>query len=180
MNWKSFKLVAAAVLLAASLPAATLTLTPDTISGGPGSTIGWSYSLNNDTADFIVINGVVANGFDPAFGTFTEFAASNFNVVAPSTIFSEAFSLPLLQGFGQFAIAPGATPGSFSTGTFLVGFDRYSSDPQSDGGLGFIDGLGKLEVSFARVDASEPIPEPATLALTGAALVTLLSFRRRS
>jgi hypothetical protein len=180
MNWKSFILAAATALLAVSLPAATLTLTPDTISGVPGSTVGWGFSLNNDTADWIVINGVAANGFNPAFGTFTEFAASNFIVVAPNEIFSQSFNLPLMQGLGQFAIAAGAAPGDFSTGSFQVGFDRYSSDPLVNGGAGFIDGLGSFQVPFARVNAGDPVPEPATLALTGAALVALLTLRRRS
>ncbi len=180
MNWKPVQLLAATALLSVSLPGATLTLTPATISGAPGSTVGWSYSLVNDTANWIVINSVVDSGFNPAFGTFTEFAATNFNVVAPNTIFSEAFSLPLLQGFGRFDIAPGATAGTFSSGSFQVGYDTYSSDPNLNGGLDFISGLNTFQISFARVDASAPVPEPATVALTGAALVALLSFRRRS
>jgi hypothetical protein len=180
MNLKSLQLFAAAVLLAASLPAATLTLTPDTVSGASGSTVGWSYSLDNDTANWIVINSVVSSGFNPAFGAFSEFAATNFNVVAPGTVFSEAFDPTLLLGLGKFDIAPGATVGDFSTGSFLVGFDTYSSDPLADGGVGFIDGRGIFEISFARVDAIEQVPEPATVALTGAALVALLRFRRRN
>ncbi len=182
MNWKPLQLLAAAAILAVSLPAATLTLTPDTISGAPGTTVGWGFSLDNTTADWIVINSVTATGFNPAFGTFTEFAATNFIVVAPNSLFSEAFNLPLLQGFGQFDIAPGVTPGDSTTGSFLVGFDRYSSDPLLDGGIGFIDGLGTFEVPFARVNAAaaDPIPEPATVALTGATLVALLAFRRRN
>jgi hypothetical protein len=180
MTWKPLQLLAATAFLAVSLPAATLTLTPATISGAPGTTTGWSYSLDNDTANWIVINSVVDSGFNPAFGTFTEYAASNFNVVAPGTIFSETFNLSLLQGFGQFDIAPGATIGDFSIGSFLVGFDTYSSDPLVDGGIGFISGLGTFDISFARVDAVDPVPEPATLALTGAALLAVLSFRRRN
>ncbi len=99
MNWKPVQLLAATALLSVSLPGATLTLTPATISGAPGSTVGWSYSLVNDTANWIVINSVVDSGFNPAFGTFTEFAATNFNVVAPNTIFSEAFRIKMMKGF---------------------------------------------------------------------------------
>ena len=182
MNWKSLQLLTATALLAVSLPAASLTLTPATVSGAPGTTTGWGFELLNDTSNWIVINSVTDSGFNPAFGTFTEYAASSFFVFAPNSIAPVGFpfSLSTLEGFGQFAIAPGVTVGDFSTGSFRVGYDTYSSDPLVDFGAGFITGDNYFDISFARVDAVAPIPEPATVALSGAALLALLSVRRRS
>ena len=124
---------------------------------------------------------MVASGFNPAVGTFTEYADTNFNVVAPNTVYPEPpFNQSLLQGFGQFDIAPGVTAGDFTTGSFVVGYDTYSSDPTSNGGIDFITGTNSFDISFARVDAVTSVPEPAALALTAAALAALLGLRRRN
>ncbi|MBL8242467.1 MAG: PEP-CTERM sorting domain-containing protein [Bryobacterales bacterium] len=179
MTWKLLKLSAATALFAASLPAASLTLTPSTISGAPGSTIGWNFSLNNDTPNWIIINNVAPSGFNPALGAFTEYAASNFNVVAPNTVFAENFNGSLLQGFGQFEIVPGAIIGDFTIGSFVVGYDTYSTDPLLDGGAGFITGTNTFVIESARVNVVDGVPEPATVILTGAALAAVLTLRRR-
>ena len=108
------KYILGIVLAAMCGGAPIISLTPSaTISGSPGSTIGWGFSINNDTAQWLVVSSVTPTGFNSSVGAFSDFiAAQNFYVVNPNTTLPVAFNNATQQGFGSFFINPLASPGA--------------------------------------------------------------------
>jgi len=170
------KLILSLFLLLPTLPAASLTLIPSggAISGTPGSTIGWGYSLDNDTPAYLVITSVLESGFDPLLGTFQDFVVNvNITIVGPNSIQTQNFDQGLQQGFGQFVINPGALIGAATGSTFLVNYDLLINDPNGPLGSNPGDQYG-LEFTFdgtVTVNADSGVPEPSAIILTSLGLL---------
>jgi len=195
-NWKRFaRWAVSSLALVASMQASTvLTLTPSsTLSGAGGTTVGWGFTLFNNT-NFLVVNAAAfcVNPVSPpacttpgaAIGTFTDFiSAFNFFVVGPSpesTSVSQSFNSALHTGIGSFAIAPGAGLGPIN-GQIVLDYSLFSvspNDPNFDPNL-------DLVVADAFVTASTTVnivatPEPASMGLCALGLaLTALAVRRR-
>jgi hypothetical protein len=109
----------------------TLQLDPvgGAISGAPGATIGWGFTITNST-DFIVVTSATFTGSPP--GTFTDFiSAFNFIVVGPSpenSSVSQTFDATTMAGIGSFAISAGAMSGTTS-GQIELTYDLFSRSP---------------------------------------------------
>jgi len=166
----------------------TLELEPlgGAISGTPGSTIGWGFTITNDS-DFLVVTSA---DFVPAssMGTFTDYvSAFNFIVVGPtpeSSTVSQAFDPGLLTGIGSFTINPGAAIGSVANGTILLTYDLFSISPNN---LNFNPDVDTLSVgnmlganASVSVSGGTPIPEPSTLFLMGAGFIGVWMARKRA
>lgn len=179
----------ASALFCAILQAAPiLTLDPPggAISGTPGATVGWGFTLTN-TTDYLVVSSA---SFIPAtpLGAFTDFiSAFNFFVVGPapdSTSVSQAFDAPSQTGIGSFAIDAGALIGAVASGQIILTYDLFSvspNDPLFDPGA---DGLsfGNTLAVNASVTVTPPttgVPEPESLLLLAAGLIALHGVRRR-
>jgi hypothetical protein len=159
--------------------AATLTLDPvnGEISGAPGDTLGWGFTITNDT-DFLVITSAE---FDPssAVGTFTDFiSADNFIVVGPSpesTSVSQPFDQTALTGVGSFAISPSALPGDTATGQIVLTYDLFSvspNDPNFDPDFDLITTDNTLSANASVIVAGRAaVPEPRGTALMVIALL---------
>ena len=188
---KRVTLILATFLLFAtgSLWAATvLTITPSgDISGAPGQTVGWGFTLSND-ADFLLVTGAFYDTATPV-GAFTDFASTfNFIVVGPSpesTSVPQDFDLTLHTGVGSYAIDSGAVPGALSTGTLRVVYDLYPVSP-NDGAFNPDTDListGNTLQSAASVEvsvSSSSVPEPsATLLVSLGLFVGCVARRRR-
>jgi hypothetical protein len=188
-----------ALLAAASLAPAgaapIFTLDNPIATGAPGSTVGWGFTLSNDE-NFLLITsfqycadpGALPACTTSSLGTFTSFAGlpTNFDVVGPapepSTSITRAF-VNNVSGVGSFLINAGATPGALENGIIVLTYDLYSVSP-NDGNFNpdtDILSLGNTLNAEASVSvaAEAAIPEPATVALTGAALAGLALLRRR-
>ena len=171
----------------------TLTLIPANgmISGRPGQTVGWGFTLTNDT-DYLLVTAADfcsdVNCFNhPSDGSFTDFIAQfNFIVVGPppekSTV-SQPFNASLLTGVGSFLVSPSATPGELIAGLIVLTYDLYSVSPNDPNFNPNIDTIstGNLISTDAEVKVST-IPEPGTLLLllSGLGLSWLARLRRRS
>lgn len=153
-----------------------LVLTPSSgmISGVPGQTVGWGFSLTNTSLvdTLTVTTSYLINETDPAMGTYSDIISyfggpSNFEM-APSTTWSELFSYnpdPSLQtGVGYYVIDPGAPGGSSDQATLVV---EYELDNATTGNF---DSSGSL---FVPVEA-QATPEPGTLGLLLAAAAVWL------
>lgn len=164
------------------LAAPVLNLTPGaSISGAPGATIGWGFSIGNDTSSWLVVNSVTAGGFSASTGTFTDYIAQfNFYVVNPNSTLAVPFDANIQAGFGEFAISPGASPGSSTAGTFDVGYDLYANDPNIDPTVvdpGHFFPQLNASVQVARIPTA--IPEPSTLGMIALPAGWILALRMR-
>lgn len=173
---------------AVSLPAGPVfTITPSgDISGAPGSTIGWGFTITNDR-DYIEITSaqycvnpvnfpLVCN--PSALGTFTDFI-SQFNdiIVGPPggtdpTSVSQNFDPVLLTGVGSFAINPGASIGDGDAGQLVLTYNLTDLDPSDPNKMSLgTDLVLSADASVSVVTSSAP--EPGTAGLIFAALAAM-------
>lgn len=170
------------VAISAAQAAPIITLDPSaSIGGSPGDTIGWGFTINNDTTQWLVVSSVTPSGFSPAVGTFTDFIASqNFYVVNPNSIFSAPFSSATNGGFGSFLIDSGAAQGAVANGTFAILYDLYANDPNIDPSeVAPGNAFSELSASVTVARASQGIPEPGQGILVALGLGGLAILRRR-
>lgn len=149
------------------------------ISGTPGSTIGWGYSITNDSAsDWVVISG---SSFTTAatWGTYDDYFLTNFLMLAPSESFSQVFSEVLTEGLGSFTIDPLALAGWTAIGTIDLTYDLYDGDPM-DTGNWLSSATAYADASVTVSGGAPAVPEPGTILLVGSGLAGLLGMRRRS
>ena len=176
-------LLAGGLLLTSAWADPILTLIPadGAISGTPGTTVGWGFTLTND-AHYAVITG---RGFcdstssplpdiclppSPNLGTYTDFAGAQFLVAGPSpenTVISQTFDNTALTGIGSFVIDPSAS--GTASGIIVLTYDLFSVSP-NDPAFSPDDELssGNYLTAAASVTA---VPEPASISLLGAVLL---------
>jgi hypothetical protein len=179
--------MAAAVLSrgsAAASPILTLDPAGGDLVGAAGSTVGWGFTLTNDT-DYMVVSGATFDSPTP-LGTFTDFISTfNFFVVgpAPDTMtVSQTFNLGLLTGIGSFAISPLALSGAHANGQIVISYDLFSVSPNDsafDPDADTISNGNLLRVDASVSVPSATVPEPATLALVSGTLGVASWLRRR-
>ena len=177
-------LISLILATAAALSADTISLDLDplggSISGAPGSTIGWGFTLTNSSTSWIsVTSSALTFETNPLLGSYVDFIglqggpAPSF-AVAPSSFWTETFD-NVSQGIGSYTIPNSAELSAEDSGSILVSFDLFNSDP-SDGGNQT--GSSSVSAPFT-VDVAPiaPVPEPSSLALTvtGRALGLLLA-----
>jgi hypothetical protein len=164
-------------LLAATPPARadSLTFTLGTlpasgaISGPPGSTVGWGYTITNNSASYwLVTTGVSADPFvngTPNAGIF------DFPAVAPLSTLTVAYDPSNFLGLFEFTWDPNAPVGFVNMGTFVVTGEFWDNDPFLGGN--FFDFAPDASAAYS-VTATA-VPEPSTLLLlaTGVAGVAM-------
>lgn len=181
--------LAAATLVSSPVASADpiLTLNPVVISGTPGQTIGWGFTLTPDSLYYISISSAfIDTESNPAVGFFTDWISlaggPSSGVLAPGgSDWVQAYSASLGTGFGQYAIDSNALPGDSTTGTFLVIYSRYSGDPNSCGSC-FVDSqfLSPLfQVNVTATDVSG-VPEPGWTATLGVGMILGVAAWRRA
>jgi hypothetical protein len=136
----SKRALAVPALLALLLPAgarATTSLSLDrggAIGGAPGETVGWGYTLVNDTNYLVVTR---ADFIPEKSGSFSDFiAALDLRVVGPppeSSSVQEPFDAATSSGIGSFAISPAAMPGTSAIGQIVLTYDLYTVSPNDPG-----------------------------------------------
>jgi hypothetical protein len=177
--------------LTASADLITLALTPasGTVSGLPGSTVGWGYSIDNDSSDYLLVaNSYFCAGTeDPLFttcspslgaSTYNDFIANNSTLIAPGTSGVESFDAGTNSGVGEYIIDSSATSGETDIGSMAVVYDLFSGDPFTDPSATQIGGDMDLTAA-AEVEVTGPtsvVPEPGTLFFLGFAFAALLAF----
>jgi len=163
----------------------TYNLTPGgSVSGSPGTTVGWGYSvINSSLTDWVMLTGSSFTGA-PGWGTYNDYFLNpaNFVLLAPGGNVSQAFDDVLMQGVGGFTIDPLTAAGSNASGFIQLFYDAFDGDPFSGGNqLTF----GAWEQAAAQVTASgggaTATPEPGTMILLGSGVLAfgLSRFRRR-
>jgi hypothetical protein len=168
-------LLAVAVLGVPSLQASpVLTLTPagGAISGAPGATIGWGFSLFNPDNNYAVITsadfcvGAPSSPCTTALGVFQDFIAQyNFTYVGPGETLSAVFDPINYTGIGSYTLNANAS-GSLA-GQIIITYDLYADGPGDN-----------LLVTDQRLSAnasvtSTAVPEPVSFALLGLGLLSI-------
>ena len=154
-----------------------------TIYGMPGATIGWGFSLSNNS-DYLLVSGAE---FVPqsTFGTFTDYIAQyNSVVVGPSpenNIVIQPFDSVQHSGIGSFFIDPSTVFGTNISGSIILTYDLFSltpNDPNFNPDINTIS-TGNLLQSSASVIVQSSVPIPASIWLFGAAMPGFLAFIKR-
>ena len=169
----------------ASASGVTLSLAQPDLTGLPGSTVGWGFSLVNDTPGYLVITSVQStfanapvglSATNPAVEDYlSNWMVNNAFALAPGATLTQAFSQTLGEGLAAFAIAPGAS--GMEAGTLIATYLLFDADPFSDpDALAFPD-PAPLYVNARVTAGGAAAPEPSTWLLMGLGLVWLM--RRR-
>ena len=183
-----FRLTALAVALTAVMVAApVLTLNPSNgaVTGTPGSTVGWGFTLSNDSGFLIpslvvFCEGAFNAGCTPTFGTFTDFAAQlQFNVVGPTV--TETFDNATQQGIGSFTINSNAPINVTDTGTIYLVYDTFSCDITDDSCDPTQTAFSQRLSAPASVNiVGATVPEPGSAGFVAIALALLLVRLRKA
>ncbi len=147
------------------------------ISGAPGDTIGWGYTVSNDTTYWLWVGGsVIAMDKDSSWGTYTD---TSFNVdpLAPMvggipSVLAVPFSPAGGTGAGSFSIDPTAPFGDMARGYITFNYTLYDADPSQGGGTEM--GYGSVDVN-----ATVATPEPTTYLLLCLSLGVVGLVRRQ-
>lgn len=176
--------------------AVTLDLNPagGSIVGTPGSTVGWGFTLSND-ANYLVVTEArfclspVTTPFCTlaSTGTFSDIIGNSFVVVGPGgppafeqPSVTQPFNSNAPSGIGSFLINGNALPGSVDAGEIVVTYDLYTRSPNDPGFSPLTDLISEQNYVTAPAQVSVTgVPEPASLGLTGVAILLLALKRRR-
>ncbi|MBZ5603096.1 MAG: PEP-CTERM sorting domain-containing protein [Acidobacteriia bacterium] len=174
------------------------------VSGLPGATVGWGFTMADDQYFLIVTATGFCSTFDPASdslpcqsptnppvanGTYADYFGGspfNFYLSAPGSpdLSQQNFDAVAQTGTGAFTIDDNAALiGQILTGVVVVDYNLYSCDPTDITCTSPVEQVNPVNSSFdffAVADASVQVtPEPATYVsvLSGVLIVVL---RRRS
>jgi PEP-CTERM motif len=176
-------LLAAAVATGARADSVSFTATPTDVSGPAGSTVGWGYTItNNSTTDYLDINSIDSDLYSATDG-IPDASIFNFPNLAPGQTVTQAYDPVDGLGLFQFTWNAGVAVGTTESGLFgLYGAFCDASDPfcVDDGDVQGSD------VAFASYSATVvpaagvPTPEPGTLLLCGLGLIALGILQKRA
>jgi hypothetical protein len=139
------------------------------ISGAPGSTIGWGYSITNDSSsDWLVILAVTTTA-DFSNGV-ADGSIFDFPIIAPGETDSMAFSSVAGTGLYQLTWDPDAPAGAVNLGQFDI-TGLFCGDASFDGCSDTtVDEFSSYQASVVATIT----PEPSTILLFVVGLVVLL------
>jgi hypothetical protein len=159
------------------------------VSGTPGSTVGWGFTLTNDSgylvpSSVVFCEGAFNSGCAATFGTFWDFAAQyQFNVVG-STL-TQTFDNATQQGIGSFTINANAPTGVTDLGTIYMVYDIFSCDITDVNCNATQTAFSQLLSAPASVNViasagASTVPEPASIGLVVMGLSLLVARMRLS
>ncbi len=177
------KTIFLSVILAALANAESFIIGTGSISGAPGSTIGWGFSASSNTYYMLIVNVALLPA--PSIGVFTDLLSTRptFEVGPPPSPFNsvtEVFNAGLGTGLASFAINGSAPVGSVASGSIFVTYDLYSRSPNFDPLFDpFTDTVSNGTIVEIPVTITVT-PEPGTaLSLLSAAVAGIWWHRRR-
>lgn len=177
-----------AFLVGTAYAQVTFTLIPPSgeVEGAPGQTVGWGFTLMNNTPNYVIVDssnycGVGGNPiftdcttpynpptqFGPSYGTYTDYIASNTTVLAPGQTLTEDFDATTMTGVGAYMIYPTAPVGAMDTGNIFISYYTCSTNPFT---VGCASSSGDMFLS-----APASVTVTSTITVTGATQVNYVS-----
>ena len=155
--------------------AISLTLIPASgeVFGLAGSTVGWGYTITNDTSNWLVTMGLSADLFqNGAADTFFDFPA-----LAPGTSATVDF-VAGVSGLYQLTWDTTAPTGFVNSGTFILSSDYFDGNPMMGGTD--IGPAPDLMAGYSATVTSSSLPaEPPGVLLLSGGLLLLGALRWR-
>jgi hypothetical protein len=142
------------------------------IAGAPGSTIGWGYSISNNSALWLEVSGLGADPFQHATADASLF---DFPILAPFATWTVAYDPANFAGLFQITWNASAPVGFTNSGLFTLSGNFFDADPLA-GGL-FVDFAPTQSAAYS-ASVAAAVPEPGTLGLVAMG-VGLTGFVRR-
>jgi len=142
------------------------------VSGPAGSTVGWGYSITNEsTTDWLLTTNLNSDSF--ANGTAN--SLFDFPEVAPGATVTEPFDAINSLGLFELTWDPGAPSGFVNSGNFVLSAQWYDGDPFNGGN--FTADAPDTNAAYSATVSSSAAPEPALLPVILLVLAVLLSMR---
>jgi len=175
--------VAAVLVIAPALRADDLTVTFATlpadgmISGPPGSTVGWGYSItNNSTSEYYVASDLSADVFQNG----SPLSIFDFPIIGPGDTATEDFSLDtaditMSTGLYEFTWDSSAPVPFTNSGTFDLSGEFCTDPTDPTTCTAAPDAFASYSVTSM---SPAGVPEPATLLLAASGLLVGLLRRR--
>jgi hypothetical protein len=173
----------AAVVVLTCAPAARadwiFTLDPPggAVFGDPGTTVGWGYSVTNQSEEnWLVLSGLSADAFAHATPDASLF---DFPILAPGATLDVPYAAGL-AGLFRITWDPTAPVGFTSSGTFVLSAEAWDGNPLLGGSFVSLE-LDRSAAYSATVSSSDTaaVPEPSALLLMIGGATGLL-WRRRA
>jgi hypothetical protein len=166
-------LLSLALTCALGLAAPVLTLENTHQSAPPGQTVSWNFTLTSDNDFWIsVVSSFLEFETNPSLGSYTDNIAFlggpvDFSLAPEANDWTDVL--------GSFLINPFALPGSLNEAEVVVLIEYFSGNPLTCGDCYVSAGELRSAISVGVSD----VPEPATVALTGATLLAALIAKRK-
>jgi len=142
------------------------------LTGTPGSTVGWGFTIQSDPLQWISFEGsFLMNETNPGLGAYTDLIGASggpldFVLPAGAPLWMQSFSDAAQSGIGAYALSPASLPGDQNLGVLRVLWVAYSADPYTCGNC--FAGSFQQDFNFQVTAADAPsqvAPEPATLSV---------------
>lgn len=138
------------------------------VSGPPGSTVGWGYTITNESlTDWLVTTNLSVDSFQNGIPN----SIFDFPILQPGTTLTLPFNA--MQGLGlyEFTWDPTAPVGFINNGNFILSAEWWSGDPLA-GGM-FLAPAADANSAYTAAVAAAGVAEPSVLLLMAVGLVAL-------
>ncbi len=160
-------LIAGGCVPGSAAPILTLNPPGGALTGSPGQTVGYGFTITNDTTFYLLFDAsyFCQPGQDPAsttctqiLGTYHDFIAGNGTEVSPMGSLTQSFNVNTMTGFGAYTILPAVLVGATDSGRLVGTYMEYEGDPFNGG----TQVSGDIEIAaLASVTVIGAVPEPS-------------------